>query len=211
MGITRVLKVRMPSWVGYRCSIRGQLTMRYPIAFLFACLLFVFNIGAQSPSHGHVQGDAYVNSYFHVSYRWAKILQPYDTSSPRLPQKPPSDNYEFLLFSARQGDQPYGVILLAIKLNAQTPHSMGIKDAADLMERIMRFRPEQHVTILSKKHLTKASGFTFDEVDYTENGGYSAAIITPVKNFLLVFKCNAQSATDLVEMATSVADLQTVK
>jgi len=162
---------------------------------------------AQSPNDGHIEGSAYVNSYFHVSYSWAKILQPYDTTSLHVPARSPYDN-EFLLFASRQGDLPYGVVLLAEKLNVQTTHSRGIRDAADMMDRIMRFNPEQHVVIISKKHFSGPSGLVFDELDYTENGGYSAAMITPVGNFLLSFKCNAQSASDLAVMTDSIAALQ---
>ena len=100
------------------------------------------------------------------------------------------------------------MVLVAEKLNIQTPHSKGLKDAADMMDRIMRFRPEQHVTILSKKHFTSANGLVFDELDYTEGGGYSAALLAPVGDFLLVFKCNAQSAPDLAMMTTSAAAIQ---
>jgi hypothetical protein len=184
--------------------------MRLSIVSPLACLLLVSVVAAQSPNDGHIQGAAYINSYFHVSYSWAKSLQPYDTASLHLSQKSPYDN-EFLLFSARQGDQPYGVVLLAEKLNVQTPHSRGIRDAADMVSRIMRFRPEQHVTVLSKKHFTSANGFGFDEVDYTENGGYSAALLTPVGDFLLVFKCNAQSASDLAKMTASAVSLEKSK
>jgi hypothetical protein len=182
--------------------------MRSSAAVLFVFLLFVFEAGAQSPTDGRVQGGAYVNSYFHVSYTWAKNLQPLDLASLHLPQKSISGN-EFLLFSARQGDQPYGVVMLAEKLNVPTPHSSkGLKDAAEMMEMIMRFRPEQHVAILSKKHFTSANGFVFDELDYTENGEYSGALITPVGDSLLVFKCNAQSAADLATMTASVTAMQ---
>ena len=180
--------------------------MRSPAALLFACLLLVLNVRAQSPDSGHIQGDAYINSYFHISYSWPKILTPYDTASLNLPHKSPYNN-EFLLFSARQGDQPHGVVLMAERLNTPTPHSRGIKDAAQMMDMLIRFNPEQHVVIQSKKHFTSENGFVFDELDYTENGTYSSALITPEGNFLLLFKCDAQSAADLAKMITSAVAL----
>ena len=184
--------------------------MRTAAGVLLAGFLAVFNVEAQSPTDGRVEGGAYVNSYFHISYRWATILQPNDIASLHLPLKSAYNN-EFLLFTARQGDQPYGVVFVAEKLNVQTPHGTGIRDAQDMLDRITRFRPEQHVTILSKKHVTSANGFIFDEVDYREDGGYSAALLTPVSNFLLVFKCNAQSAADLANMTGSVLALEKMK
>jgi len=178
--------------------------MRSPVFVFVLSLFLVSRVGAQSPNDGHIEGGAYVNSYFHVSYTWPKILQPYDPAALRLAPKSPYDN-EFLLFSARQGDDPYGVVILAERLNFPTPHSKGIKDAADMMDRITRFRPDEHAVILSRKHFTSANGLVFDEVDYTQNGGYSSGIVTPVGQYLIVFKCNAKSAADLAEMTTSAA------
>jgi len=182
--------------------------MRSPAICLLVYFLLVSNAGAQSPDDGQVQGDAYVNAFFYVLYRRASILQPNDIASLDLSKKSPYNN-EFLLFPAKQGDQPYGVILLAEKLDVPTPHSpAGIRDATDMMDWIMRFRPEQHVTILSKKHFTSANGLVFDELDYTVNGGYTSALLTPVDGFLLTFRCNAQSSADLAKMTLSVTALQ---
>jgi hypothetical protein len=185
--------------------------MRLSTILLAICLLRSVTAVAQSPNDGRIQGNAYLNTYFHISYRWASILQPFDTASLNLPSGSPYGN-EFLLFSARQGEQPAGVVLVAEKLNAKTPHSPGIKNAADWMNRIMQFNPQQHVVIISKKHFTSSNGFDFDELDYTEDGyGYSSAMITPLGNFLLTFKCNAKSTSDLVKMTDSVAALQKTK
>jgi hypothetical protein len=87
-------------------------------------LFFVFGSNAQSPTDGKVAGNQYVNSYFHISYAWPKILQPYDTGSLQLPSQSPYSN-EFLLFSARQGGQPYGVVILAERLKLPDPSFEG--------------------------------------------------------------------------------------
>jgi hypothetical protein len=165
---------------------------------------------AQSPNDGKVAGSSYVNSYFKFSYAWPAILQPNDTTSLHLPQSSPYAN-EFLLFSARQGDEPYGIVILAEKLNAVTPRSKGIKNGADFLDRVEKFNPEQHVVIVSRKHFTNAASLVFDQLDYTENGAPSSAIAVQIGTFLIVFQCNAKSAADLAEMNRSAIALQLVK
>ena len=108
-------------------------------AFLvFTLSLFLVSEGiAQSPSDGKVIGDSYVNSYFKFSYAWPAMLKPFDIKSLNLPQASPYAN-EFMLFSARQGDEPFGVLVIAERLNAITPHSRGIRDGADFLDQIGR-------------------------------------------------------------------------
>ncbi|HVZ85142.1 MAG TPA: hypothetical protein VG893_15815 [Terracidiphilus sp.] len=167
-------------------------------------------ISAQSPTDGRIEGGAYVNSYFHVAYAWPKILQPYDTTALRFAQHAPN-SYEFLLFSAREGAQPHGVVMIAEKLNVPTPHTSGIKDARDFLSKVEKFRPEQHAVIQSKKHFTNGDGLVFDELDYTDNGIPSSAMVTQAGQFLIVFKCDAGSATDLALMTNSVAAMRRSK
>jgi hypothetical protein len=141
--------------------------MRPRILASILSTLLIRELQAQSPTDGGIESGAYVNSYFHVAYSWPRILQPYDTKSLHLPAPSPYAN-EFLLFSARQGDETYGVVVLAERLNATTPHSRGIRDGADLLDRVMRgFRPEGHEQTLSRRHFTSKDGIVFDEVDYT--------------------------------------------
>ena len=110
---------------------------------ILAFLLMTASSGiAQSPNDGMVRGSSYENSYFKFSYVWPVILRPYDTASLHVPQSSPYAN-EFLLFSARQGDEPYGVVVLAVRLNTITPHSKGIRDGADFLDRVARFNPQQ--------------------------------------------------------------------
>jgi hypothetical protein len=173
-------------------------------------LMAASSMVAQSPIDGKVVGSSYENSYFKFSYVWPAILRPFDTASLHLPQSSPYAN-EFLLFSARQGDEAYGVVVLAVRLNAVTPHSKGIRDGVDFLDRVSRFNPEQHAVIVSRKHFTNAAGFVFDQLDYTENGTPSSAIAAQIGQFLIVFKCNAKSAADLAEMNRSAIALRLIK
>ena len=165
---------------------------------------------AQSPNDGKVEGNSYVNSYFKFSYSWPAMLKPHDTKALNLPQSSPYAN-EFLLFSAKQGEEPYGVLVLAERLNAITPHSKGWRNSADFFDWLGRFKPEQHVVILSRKQFTNAEGLAFDQLEYTQNGGYTSAIATQIGGFLIVFRCNAKSAADLAEMNRSIVALHLVK
>jgi hypothetical protein len=56
-----------------------------------------------------------------------------------------------------------------------------------------------------RKHFTNADGLVFDELDYTENGVPSSAMVAQIGEFLIVFKCDAGSTADLAQMTGSVA------
>jgi hypothetical protein len=166
---------------------------------------------AQSPTDGKVTGNSYVNSCLKFSYTWPGMLVPYDTKSLNL-RSSSTNAHEFLLFSARQGDEPYGVVVIAERLNAVLPHSRGFRNGADFLDWVVRgFLPEQHAVVISRKHFTTTEGLTFDQLDYTENGGYSSAVATPIGEFLVAFKCNAKSAASLAEMNKSVVALRILK
>jgi hypothetical protein len=164
---------------------------------------------AQSPNDGKVTATSYENSYFKFSYTWPRILQTYPSDSLAIPHS--SSANEFPLFSAREGEEPYGVIVIAERLNAITPHSNGFRDGADFLDKVARFRPDQHAVILSRKHFTNVSGIVVDVLDYTNNGEPTSAIAAQIGKFLIVFRCNAKSGVELEEMKRSVIALKLVK
>ena len=164
---------------------------------------------SQAPTDGHLEGNSYVNSYFHVSYSWPRFLHAVDAKSLALAQVTPN-GYEFLLFAAKQGDEPFGAIILAEKLNVATAHKDGIKTGADFLDRAIRsFDPAGKPQILSRRHFTNPEGILFDELDYVIYGEYSSGIAAQVGDFLIVFKFNAKSAADLGEMTKSAVALRT--
>lgn len=180
--------------------------------FAVGLLALGFSICAQSqlPTDGKVQGTSYENTYFSFSYSWPSFLQPYDVNALQFRKKSPSGN-EFLLLSARQGDEPYGIVAVAERMNVPTQRSGGLKSSSDLMDRIARFPPEQHVVTQPRKHFTNADGFVIDELDYTEDGAPSSAIVIQIRDFLIVFKCNAKSARELDAMNRSIAEIRRLK
>lgn len=152
---------------------------------------------AQTPADGHVAGRAYVNTYFHLSYTWPAGLAP--AAMPAADHG--GSSYQTLLFTARKANQPYGVVVVAEKLNVAGPHSAGLKSSAEMIDRLassLHARP-----VLSNIHRSQqknANGRTFDELNYTINGKPSAVMATQVGQYLIVFKCSAESAAGMAEM-----------
>jgi len=177
---------------------------------LFSACLLLFGLSnlalSQSPTDGEIQRTSYENTYFRFCYSWPSFLRPYNVSALQLPPKAPTNN-EFLLFSARQGNEPDGVVIVAERMNAHTQ----LKSSSDFLDWIARFRPEQHVIMQPRKHFTNANGFVIDELDYTEDGVPSSAIVIQVRDFLIAFKCNAKSVRDRDAMDRSIAQIRRLK
>jgi hypothetical protein len=181
--------------------------MLYALLLLFGLSHFA---QSQSPTDGQVRNTTYENTYFKFSYSWPSFLQPSDVNALQLPKKAPSDN-EFLLFSAREGEVPYGIVAVAERMNVPTQHGGGLKSSSDLMDRIARFRPEQHVVMQPLKHFTNPDGIVIDELDYVEDGAPSSAVVIQFGDFLIAFKCNAKSAADIDTMNHSIAEIRRLK
>jgi hypothetical protein len=177
------------------------------LGVLFLCYSIL--IHAQTPTDGHVLGTSYENTYFKFTYTWPKFLQPFDVNSLQPPKRSPLNN-EFMLFSARQGAEPHGIIMIAERMNVPTEHSSGLKSSSDLMDLIARFRPEQNVTMQHRKHFSNADALVIDELDYLEDGVPSSAIVFQIKDFLIVSKCNAKSALELDEMNKSIVEIRRI-
>ena len=166
---------------------------------------------AQSPIDGHLAGKSYVNRYFHIAYTWPAMLKAMDLPLATKASSNPS-TYAFPLFTARQGDQPYGVVVVAEKLNVAGPHSTGVKDSADFIDRIERtLRPGPILSNIVRSQKKNVHGVVFDVLNYQQNGKPSSVIATQAGKYLIVFKCNAQSAEDMVQMENSALALRNVK
>jgi hypothetical protein len=93
---------------------------------------------------------------------------------------------ESLLFSARQGTEPFGVVIIAEKLGVSTQPSRGIKDGTDFLDRvIVSSGLTNKERILKRTTLTNTYGLTFQELDYLIDGGYSSAITIQVGQWLM--------------------------
>lgn len=179
-------------------------------ALILAALL-TCAASAQSPTDGHIAGKSYVNAYFHIAYTWPAMLKATDLPAA---SKAPSDPkaYAFPLFTARQGDQPYGVVVVAEKLNVAGPHSTGIKSSGEYIDRIQQaLRPGPILTNIVRSQKKNAQGVVFDLLNYQLNGKPSSVIATPAGKYVIVFKCSAQSMGDMVQMENSALALRNLK
>ncbi|MFP5234582.1 MAG: hypothetical protein ACLGSD_01660 [Acidobacteriota bacterium] len=166
---------------------------------------------AQPPAQGHIAGHAYVNPALHLSYTWPAILQADPVPAAQTQQNDPHA-YQFVLFSAKQGKQPYGLMMMAEKLNVAGPHSGGIKSSADMITRLANsLRPGPVLTNIAKSQHKTASGRQFDELTYSISGKPAAVLATQVGEYLIVFKCNAASAHDMALMEKSALALRVGK
>jgi hypothetical protein len=157
---------------------------------------------AQSPSDGRVVGHSYVNTYLHFKYTWPAILQPQDPATLKLGPHPNPN--ESVLFAAGQGNEPYGILVLAEKLNAPWHTFAGFKDGPDLLRRIPTgWPPEARFKALSSKHATTPGGFPADELDYSVNGIYVSSVTVRTGDYIVLFKCAAKSLADLAAMTNS--------
>jgi len=165
---------------------------------------------AQSPADGRVDAHAYVNTYLHFTYTWPTILQPQDPTLLHL--APHSNPNETLLFSARQGNEPYGVIVLSEKLNTPWHNFAGFKDGPDFLRRIpIGWPPEAHFKILASRHVITPNGLSVDEMDYTVSSEFDSGITIQIGDYIVVFKCNAASLGGLDTMTKSILAIRRTK
>jgi len=174
-------------------------------------VLFATAASALSPTDGHIANKSYANSYFHIVYTWPAMLTP-----EKLPPASAGGNsanaYMFPLFTARQGNQPYGVVVVAEKLNVAGPHSAGVKNSVDFIDRIARsLRPGPILSKITRSEKKNARGMVFETLSYLVNGKPASVMATQVGQYLIVFKCNAQSTADVTQMENSVLALRKLK
>lgn len=166
---------------------------------------------AQPPAQGHISGHAYVNPALHLSYTWPAILKPVSLPATQTQQNDPHA-YQFVLFSAREGDQPYGLVMLAEKLNVAGPHSAGIKSSSDMIARLANsLHPGPMLSNIARSQRRSPGGRQFDELNYSMNGKPATVIATQVGQYLIVFKCNAKSAQEMALMEKSALALRVEK
>ena len=176
---------------------------------LFAAIFVASAAFAQSPADGRIAGNSYTNKYFHLDYTWPAILKP--EPIPAADSKT-MGSYEFLLFTAKQGNQPFGVAVVAQKLNVAGPHSEGVKSPAELLDRMHHsLRPNNILTNITRSQKKSSGGIVFEQLDYAVNGKPSTVLATQSGQYVLLFKCAAQNAADLAAMQKSVLAVKLAK
>ncbi len=178
---------------------------------LLVAALSISVLNAQSLTSGRTTNKSYINTYFHFAYTWPAMLEPSPLPSPGAQSADPHA-YQFPLFIARQGNQPYGVVVVAQRLNVAGPHSAPLTKSADLIDRIASsLRPGPILSNINRTEKKGSDGQVFDELSYLQSGKPSLILATKIGEYLIVFKCNAQSATDLRAMENSALALRLLK
>jgi hypothetical protein len=158
---------------------------------------------AQGPAAGQVVGGSYVNPYFGLTFTWPAMLHPVDLQTLHMPQS--GSMSEYFLFGARQGDDHFGMMLLAEKLHVTTQHKIGLRDGDDFLDRYLQaLDPEEPPRVLKRAHVAGADGRDYDELEYMDGYEFASAVTTEVGDFLVVYRCDAKTAADLAAMDGAV-------
>jgi hypothetical protein len=177
--------------------------MRKIIGYVFFFVAFSIPVFPQSPADGHLEGNTYVNTYFHFSYSWSENVKPRDPRTLNVSGTPSKE--EFLMFSAQEGDKPFGIVMLAEKLGPTQKDPRGIRDGSDFLNRVIGgWTPATPRKVLNRSRTTGTHGLTFDELDYMQGGEWNSAITTQIDGYLIAFRCSADNASELAKMKTSV-------
>lgn len=168
-------------------------------------------VNAQSPANGRITKASYVNSYFKFAYTWPAMLTPSPLPAASADGANPG-TYEFLLFKAREGGQPFGVVVVAQKLNVSGPHSTPITKSADLIDRIARsLRAGPILTDIVRSEKKGPHGMVFDELSYLQSGKPSSILATQIGGYVILFKCSARTPAEIGAMEHSVLTLRMLK
>jgi len=140
------------------------------------------------------------------------MLQPKDIASLSI-QAPNPIPGEFKLFAAQQGSKPFCIVIVSEKLHVPTPHNPeGFRDGADFLKRIPTgWSPADHFKTLDSRRTTTADGLPFDELAYAVHNEFDSGIAIQIGQYLVVFKCNAESPSDLSTMTKSILATRTNK
>jgi hypothetical protein len=196
---------------GAAIAFKGIFVRLRSIGFAVFVVLVAAVAFAQSPSDGRVEGGTYTNSFFRLVYALPPNFHAQTQAEMNLPTRSPR-GVEFFLLAARQGDDPYGIVMIAEKTRALTSNPRDFQNAADMIARVKRsFDPSLPVKQLGEKHLTTASGLVIDEFDYVIADEYSSAFVVTLDGYLITARCNARSAADLKTMTDSLMAMRRTK
>jgi hypothetical protein len=173
------------------------------IAWLALCVFALAGVSqAQSPSDGTVRNNVYRNTFFKIEFALPSGLQAVDFSKLKLP---PSNGREFGLMSAKEGNDPYGMILIAETLGTGKGY---FRDEEDFLGRV---RVSQGLDASQKTvALPSRVGPTFKELYFTSGDELNAAVILLLDGHLLVWRCNARTQAELNVMLGAIHSLHKI-
>lgn len=155
------------------------------------------NAGAQSSKDGSFTGRTYTNAYFHLSFDLPALLEPEALNSTTLHAAPSADAW--MMAVARQGKQPYGMILISQHIQPN-----GIRSAEDFLRRVRNTRDPGDIAGASG-HKANAGGLVFDWFDWkTASGERDSAVLTQRGDYLIVARCNTRNDGELEAMKNAL-------
>jgi hypothetical protein len=176
------------SWKSIACGLGFAV-----LASLAGCT----RVGAQ-----HSTGEVFRNAQFGIEMTLPSNLHQVDFSTLSLPSQ--ATDKEVPLMAAKEGDDPYGIVVIAERLNVGR---VPIVDAVDFMRRVEEGRDPN--AILGRGETTNASGLVIDHLEWKEpNGQFGSAVITRVQDYLIVARCNAKSESDIKAMVDAFTSMR---
>jgi hypothetical protein len=165
---------------------------------LLASIAGCSRMGAQHSAGGEV----YRNAQFGIEMTLPSNMHQVDVSTLGFTAKATAD--DFPMMAAKEGDDPYGIVMIAQRLHVG---KMPIVDAGDFMRRVEKGRDPN--AILGRGVKTNASGLVMDYLDWKEpNGQFGSAVITQVQDYLIVVRCNAKSESDIKAMVDAFVSMR---
>jgi len=147
-------------------------------------------------------GEVYRNAQFGIEMTIPSGMHQVDVSTLGFTAKATTD--DFPMMAAKEGDDPYGIVMIAQRLNVGR---MPLVDASDFMRRVEKGRDPN--AILGRGETTNASGLVMDHLDWKEpNGQFGSAVITRVQDYLIVVRCNAKSESDIKAMVNAFTSMR---
>lgn len=179
----------------------GRVSLRHVVAIV---LLTTAGCSRQA-SQGSGNGRTVIDRQFHIAFDLPPILQPTPLSSLNLHAKSTADAHP--IAAARQGGEPFGIILIAQKMQ-ESPN--GIRSAKDFLYRVLLSRSTAD-TPGTRGHAVNPSGLEFDWLDWrAPNGEYDSAVVTRRGDYLLAARCNAKTTDDLEAMKKALMAMKVI-
>ncbi len=167
------------------------------VFLMFLCLVAA---GQQTIVRDGVVRDAQL----HFSLRLPPTFKVFDVNAiARNLGREATRKNEFLVFSAKAPDGPYGLVLLAERLGTDRKPALTKPD--DFLDALVRSDASGAYRDMRRSHGYTEGKVGFARMDWrTDDGGYSSGIVLQDGGYLLCFKFNARSGSELGQMTETI-------
>ena len=171
------------------------------VAAVLACLTAV---GQEATVRDGVVRDARL----HFLWPLPQGLQAFDLNTvARNLGRDPVQKDEYLVFSAKVPEGSYGVVLLAERMGTDRKPALTKPD--DFLDALVRSDRSGEYKNLRRSHGTTGQKLVFARMDWrTDDGGFSSGIVLQDGGYLLCFKFNARSQTEMAQMTGTMSSFR---